>query len=566
MKTALLKTQFALLILASMALVSCAGKDESPSKTAINEINLKRGAVISCSPAGMQFGTVSFEFSGNEKVKKDFDLAIALLHSFEYDEAEKVFAKVIDADPGCAMAYWGVAMCNYHPLWSPPSEPELEKGSKAIEIARSIKHKTTKETGYIDAISAFYKDWNKLDHKTRCGNFEKGMEKLYAAFPKDKEAAIFYALSLDAAADQADKTFANQKKAGAILNALYPGEPNHPGIAHYIIHTYDYPELAELALPVARKYASIAPSSAHALHMPSHTFTMLGLWDECIQSNLASVASARCYAETAGINGHWDEELHGLDYLVYAYLQRGDNINAKKQMDYLRSIKAVSAESFKAAYPFAAIPARFFLENKNWAAASDLQIYPEKFPWQKFPWQKGIIHFARLMGAVHTGKMDAARAELKQLHILYDTLSAQKDAYKANQVQIQIKASEAWIAFKTGYRQDALTLMQLAADMEDKTEKPPVTPGAVIPARELLGDMLMHMNEPAKALEAYEADLQKHRNRFNGLYGAGLAAERSGDMEKAGLYYRQLLTISDTANAQRNELALIMKQNKWIKK
>jgi len=293
---------------------------------------------------------------------------------------------------------------------------------------------------------------------------------------------------------------------------------------------------------------------------------MLGLWDECIQSNLASVASARCYAETAGINGHWDEELHGLDYLVYAYLQRGDNINAKKQMDYLRSIKAVSAESFKAAYPFAAIPARFFLENKNWAAASDLQIYPEKFPWQKFPWQKGIIHFARLMGAVHTGKMDAARAELKQLHILYDTLSAQKDAYKANQVQIQIKASEAWIAFKTGYRQDALTLMQLAADMEDKTEKPPVTPGAVIPARELLGDMLMHMNEPAKALEAYEADLQKHRNRFNGLYGAGLAAERSGDMEKAGLYYRQLLTISDTANAQRNELALIMKQNKWIKK
>lgn len=544
-------------ILISLILISCNAKNNGPSEEAINEINLKRGDLISCGPPDKQFGSVNFEVSGSEKVKEDFDLAVALLHSFEYDEAEKVFAKVIGEAPECAMAYWGVAMCNYHALWTPPSEAELKKGSKALEIARSINKKTKRETDYIEALSAFYKDWNNVNHQARSINYEKKMENVYAAYKNDKEAAIFYALALDAAADPADTSFSNQKKAGAILNALYPGEPNHPGIAHYLIHTYDYPGLAQLALPMARKYASIAPSSAHALHMPSHIFTRLGLWDECINSNLASVSSAQCYAEAAGIKGHWDEELHGLDYLVYAYLQKGQDGLAKKQWDYLKTINEVYPVNFKVAYAFAAIPSRYLLENKMWNEAANLQLYPSNFPWKNFPWQEAIVHFTRSLGAVHIGHNDSAMAELKKLNNLYDTLTKQKDSYKANQVQIQIKAAEAWIQFKEGKNDAALVLMNAAADMEDKTQKHPVTPGEVIPARELLADMLLQMGKPDKALETYEADLKNHPNRFNGLYGAGLAAEKSGDLEKAGGYYRQLLSIVDTVNSARVEISAV---------
>ena len=553
----LLQFHLVFCVLLLLILVSCKEKNPGPSKKAIDEINLKRGQVISCGPADKQFGSVEFEISCSEKVKKDFNLAIELLHSFEYDEAEKVFAKIIDEEPECAMAYWGVAMCNYHPLWTPPSEAELKKGSKAIEIASSIKQKSKREADYIYAISLFYKDWDKVDHQTRNLNFEKSMQKLYEEYTNDKEAAIFYALALDAAADPADKSYKNQKKAGTILNALYPNEPNHPGVAHYIIHTYDYPELAELALPAARKYASVAPSSAHALHMPSHIFTRLGLWDECINSNLASVSSAQCYAQTAGIKGHWDEELHGLDYLVYAYLQKGDNHLAKEQWDYLKTINNVYPANFKVAYAFAAIPSRYLLENKMWNEAASLNLHPANFPWQNFPWQEAIVHFTRLMGSIHIGNIDLAKSELKKLNAAYDTLIRQKDSYKTNQVQIQIKASEAWMQLKDGNNKEALKLMNFAAYMEDKTEKHPVTPGEVIPAKELLGDMLLQKNNPEKALEAYEADLKKHPNRFNGLYGAGLAAEKSGNKEKANFYYRQLLTTVGQVNSARPELASV---------
>lgn len=489
MKKLLLQLQLVYFIL-SMILASCDGKNDSPTKKEIDEIHLKRGALISCGPSDKQFGDVEFGISCSEKVKKDFSLAMSLLHSFEYDEAEKVFAKIIDKEPECAMAYWGVAMCNYHPLWIPPSEADLKKGAAAIKIAQVIPQKSKRELGYINAIASFYTAWDKIDHHTRSVNFEKSMEELYKDYPNDKETAIFYALALDAAADPADKSFKNQKKAGSILNALYLNNPNHPGIAHYIIHTYDYPELGDLALPVARKYASIAPSSAHALHMPSHTFTMLGLWDESIHSNLASVSSAKCYAETAGIKGHWDEELHGMDYLVYAYLQKGENDLAKKQLAYLETITDAYPVNFKVAYAFAAIPSRYMLENKLWKEAASLKIYPASFPWKNFLWQEAIIHFARLIGSVQIGKIDSAKIELKKLNTIYDTILKQKDLYKANQVQIQIKTSEAWLRFKEGKKDKALMLMNAASEMEDKTEKHPVTPGEVIPARELLADML----------------------------------------------------------------------------
>jgi tetratricopeptide (TPR) repeat protein len=511
-------------------LVSCREKQRSPSKESINEMNLKRGAVITCGPVEKKFGSVAFNTSCSGETE-DFNLAMELLHSFEYDEAEKVFAKIIDKEPDCAMAYWGVAMSNFHPLWTPPSGPELKKGVKAIRIAQAINKKSKREEAYIAAIAAFYEGWDKIDHYSRCVRFEKAMEKLCADYPNDREATIFYALALNAAADPADRSLNKQKKAGSILNALYSAEPDHPGIIHYIIHTYDYPELAEMALPAARKYASVAPSSAHALHMPSHIFTRLGLWDECIRSNLASVASARCYAEAAGIKGHWDEELHGMDYLMYAYLQKREDQLAKEQLDYLNTINDVNPVNFKVAYAFAAIPSRYILENKRWKEAASLQLHGSNFPWEDFPWQKAIVHFTRLMGFVHIGEIDSAKAELKQLNFIYNKLVEQKDSYKADQVQIQIHAAEAWLRFKEGRNKEALMLMNMAADAEDKTFKHPVTPCEVIPARELLGDLLLEMNRPGEALEAYEMDLKRHPNRFNGLYGAGLAAERTKNLQ-----------------------------------
>ncbi len=541
---------------------SCKIKTKNVSSGDINALNLKRGEIVLCGPPDKKFGYVKFDISCSEKVSDDFNLGVALLHSFEYDEAEKVFAKIIDKEPGCAMAYWGVAMSNFHPLWTPSTGAELEKGAKAIEIARSLGHTSERESNYIEAIAKYFKDSDKADHHTRCLRFKNAMETIYLKYPDDKEAAIFYALSLDAAADPADKSYANQRKAGAILNGIYPDEPNHPGIVHYIIHTYDYPGLAELALPAARKYASIAPSSAHAQHMPSHIFTRLGLWDESIKSNLISTSSARCYAESAGLKGHWGEELHGMDYLVYAYLQKGDVVHAKEQWDYLKTIREVYPIEFKDAYAFAAIPSRCLIENKMWNGAAHLEIHPIDFPWEKFPWEKAIIHFTRLIGFVHIGHLDSARAELKKLNILHDSLVAEKDSYKANQVEIQIQSSGALILFKEGKKKAALDLMHSAADMEDATEKHPVTPGQVIPARELLGEMLSEMGYYAKALEEYQNDLKTNPKRFNGLYGAGRAAEKSGDKMKAGFYYRQLIdqTVFNSTRPELVSARLFLKQ------
>ncbi|WP_276503544.1 hypothetical protein [Terrimonas pollutisoli] len=543
-----------LLFFILIGLSSCKGKNAAVATQAISELDLKRGDVVVCGPADKQFGTVEFSTSCSPKTKKDFDMAIALLHSFEYDEAEKVFAKVIEQDPECAMAYWGVAMSNYHPLWAPPTPQELEKGAKAITMAQSLSQQPGVETEYINAMALFYKNWNTTDHRTRSHNYKNAMEKIYTASPANKEAAIFYALALNATADPADKSFVNQKKAGDILTTLYPEGPDHPGIVHYIIHSYDYPELATLALPAARKYAAIAPSSAHAQHMPSHIFTRLGLWDECIQSNLVAASSAKCYAENAGLKGHWDEELHALDYLVYGYLQKGQNKKAKEQWDYLRTMKEVHPINFKVLYAFAAIPSRYVLENKMWKEAASLEPYPANFPWEKFPWQRAIIYFTRLLGNVHTGRLDSAKMELRKMQILRDTLLGRKNAYEASQVEVQLKAGEAWILFGEDKKDEALKLMSNAADLEDKTEKHPVTPGEVIPAKELLADMLLEMNRSADALIAYEADLKKHPNRFNGLYGAALASERTNNTGKAKYYYGQLLAIANSSDAGRAEL------------
>ncbi len=546
-------------ILSVAAFISCNGNNSAPSKELINQINLKRGNVISCGPTDKQFGSVYFEMTCNKNAKEDFNLAVQLLHSFEYDESEKVFAKIIDETPDCAMAYWGIAMSNFHPLWTPPTEAELKKGSKVIEIANSIKGKSEREAAYINSLAIFYNNWENTDHQTRCLKYEKAMENLHKTYPNDKEAAVLYALALDASAKPTDKNYTNQKKAASILTALYPSEPNHPGIIHYLIHTYDYPGLAEKALPFARKYAGVAPSSAHALHMPSHIFTRLGLWDECIKSNLVSVASAKCYAEEAGIKGHWDEELHGMDYLVYGYLQKGDNKLAQDQLKYLQSIIDVSPINFKVAYSFASIPSRIYLENKNWSEAAQIKLHPVNFPWNKFPWQESIVHFSRLLGAVHLGNLDNANTELAKLSQLHDTLQKQKDVYKSGQVAIQIKTGQAWILFSKGKVTEALNFMKLAAAMEDSTEKHPVTAGEVLPARELLGDMYFQAGQNKNALQEYEKVLQRSPNRFNSLYGSGLSAEKLGDKQKTIFYYKKLSAIKDVTNSERPELVNVKK-------
>ena len=394
---------------------------------------------------------------------------------------------------------------------------------------------------------------------------ERQMEAIYKQYPSDKEAAIFYALALNSTADPADKTYRNQKKAGAILESIFPDQPNHPGIAHYIIHNYDYPELAHLALPTARKYAEIAPSSAHAQHMPSHIFTRLGLWDESIESNINSASSARCYAEQSEMEGNWTQEIHALDYLFYAYLQKGDTENANELFGYFEKIDKVSGSNASMSYPFAAIPARMVLENKQWVKAANLEIHSVGMQWERFPWEKSIYHFARILGASHLGDINSAEKDFASLVLSHSELIKSNDQYKANQVMIQIKASQAWIEFAKGNNDRALSLMIESAEMEDNTEKHPLTPGEVVPARELLGDLLTAMDRPFEALVAYEENIESRPGRFNSVYGAAIAAKNLADQDKAAKYFEELLKLAEGVNSDRFELEEAREFIAWAK-
>lgn len=542
------------LILIPLLMISCTVKKQQQFEAELRSIELKQGDIALCGSEDGTFGTVDFSVSCSEKVKKDFNVATALLHSFEYDEAEKMFAKVINQDPECAMAYWGVAMSNFHALWAMHAQLDLEKGYKAVALARSLDNKTERESDYLEAIAAFYDDRDKLDHETRSRKYEEAMERLYEKYPAEKEAAIFYALALNATADPQDKSFRNQKKAGEILSRIYPEQPNHPGIAHYIIHNYDYPELAHRALPAARSYAAIAPASAHAQHMPSHIFTRLGLWEESIKSNLNSISAAQCYAANIGMQGRWDEELHGIDYLVYAYLQKGQDVKAKEQVDILKTYDDPAFENGKTAYVFAATPARYALERKQWEEAAALEEYPKEFPWEKFPWENAITHFAKVLGYVHTNRVSEAALELDRLKALHEKLTDAKETYKASQVEIQILAGDGWIHFAKGRKQEAVQLLTRAAELEEATAKSPVTPGEVLPAREMLADLLMKTGQTAKALQAYELNLKRLPNRFNSLYGASTAAHKLGSKKKARDYYQQLIGIAALEDSDRVEV------------
>jgi len=539
----------------SLLFLFCSGcqNQKATSKLELASIDLRRGDIILC--GGDEFGEVIFSLSCKSATREAFDLAVSLLHSFEHKEAEKAFVQVLDVDPDCAMAYWGLAMCKIgHPKW-PPSQSDFDQGIQILKLARSLP-KTVREQEYLNAVGAYYEyeeEYEPSDHKIRCQKMEEKMGAIYEKYEDDKEAAILYALALFTTADPEDKTYGSRKKAGQILESIFPDQPNHPGIAHYIIHNYDNPVLAPMALNSARSYARIAPASAHAQHMPSHIFTRLGLWDESIDSNINSASSAVCYAQEVGMDGHSGNETHAMDYLVYAYLQMGDNEKANEQYEYLKTITKVDYTS--SPYNILAIPARIVLENKQWAAAATLEMHASNYQLDLYPWEKSLMHFTRLLGSVHSGDVTSANLELTKLQELQQELIAQKELYQANQVLIQIKSSEAWIQFAKGNKEDALALMREAADMEDNTEKHPITPGEVLPARELLGDMLLAMNESLQALEAYEIDLKEHPNRFNGIYGAAVSAKSAGNEEKAAYYFKMLLTLTETSGSDRPEIA-----------
>ncbi|MFD2564479.1 hypothetical protein [Aquimarina rubra] len=536
---------------------SCKNDKPNPNLTALN---LLRGDLQLCGNG--QFGDVNFSESCSYETRETFNLAISLLHSFEYIEAEKAFVKIIDKDPDCAMAYWGVAMSIYHGLWAPPEKSVLEKGVKLMAVAEKLP-KSKKAEQYLDAIGSFYKNWESVDNQTRKLAYAQKMKDMYEENSKDTEVAVFYALALRASAVASDKTYSKQREAGQILDDLFRKEPNHPGIAHYIIHSYDYQELAKLGLSTARRYADIAPNSAHAQHMPSHIFTRLGLWDESIDTNLNSAESAICYAESISPGAHWDEEVHAMGYLVYAYLQKGNNKLAYEQYEYLKSFKEIFPPNFKIAYTAAAIPTRLAVENKNWKEAAGIEL-PQiaGLEWQKFPWQKALLHYAKALGNIHINNLNEAQNELDLLRSFEKELITLKDAYKANQVAIQIKTIEAWMQLKKGNNVEAVSLMTTAADMESKTSKHPVTPGEILPADELLADMLLALNKPQEALVAYELNLERRPNRFNGLYGAAIAAKQSGNIEKSAIYFEALLKLTRNIDSDRKE---IKEANAFIK-
>jgi tetratricopeptide (TPR) repeat protein len=503
---------------------------------------------------GEKLGVVNFTVSCNSAAQQQFNRAVALLHSFWYEEAAKGFVEVTKTDPKCGMGYWGIAMSFYHPVWSPPVAAELRNGSSAVQEANVVGARTQRERDYIAAIGAFYKDADKFDHRTRALAYEKAMEQLYLRYPKDDEAAVFYALALLGTALPTDKTYANQKKAGEILNRVLLSEPEHPGVAHYLIHSFDYPALAPLALAAARSYAKIAPSSPHALHMPSHIFTRLGLWQESIESNIASAAAAKNYAAKMHPGAASYDQLHAMDYLAYAYLQTAQDGKVKEIVDTLYSMNKVDANTVAAAYAFAAIPARYALERRQWSEAAALKVHPADFPWNGFTYAEAMIYFARSLGASRSGDTASASKDIEQLSSIQRSLAEAKETYWATQVEIQRRAAAAWLAHAEGKQDEALQLMRSAADLENSTEKHPVTPGAIVPARELLGELLLELREPQQALKEFEASLLVSPNRFNGLYDAARAAELSGDREKARTFYAKLTTLGEHSDGTRPAL------------
>jgi hypothetical protein len=478
-----------------------------------------------------KLGTVHFPTSCEAAVQPLFQRGVALLHSFWFPEGLKTFNEVLKRDPSCAIAYWGIGVNRLlNPFGGQPAEAVVLQGQEAVEKALAGGAKTQRERDYIAAIAAFY-GRDRAPWRERAARYEQAMEKLAARYPEDKEAAIFYALSLNIAADPMDKTFARQLKAARILEPIFAEQPDHPGVAHYLIHSYDYPPIADKGLPAARRYADIAPDAAHALHMPSHIFTRVGAWDDSLATNRRSEANARQHNAA-------QEMLHSLDYQVYAALQLARDRDAYGAIERMKAI-APNPDQRGSFYALAASPARYALERGDWKLARSLE--PRETP---YLYTSAMTHFARGYGAARLGDAAAAEREAAELARLKSGLEAQKDKYWSTEVAVQHLTVVAWAQLAKGERGAALAEMHRAADLESTSEKAPVSPGRLLPARELLGEMLLALERPAEALKEFEASAMRDPNRFRGYYGAALAAERAGDAQKARAYYAKLVELS----------------------
>jgi tetratricopeptide (TPR) repeat protein len=491
---------------------------------------------------GEKLGTVHFATSCNEAAQKDFNRAVTLLHSFQFSRAIEGFNTVLGEDATCGIAYWGIALSD----WSNPFAPgakdkgQLQAGRETVERAKTVGAKTERERTYFAAVGRLYIDYESTPQQTRLIAYRDAMQEVAAKYPEDHEAQIFHALAIASSEDPMDKTYAGRLEAGAILEKLFEQEPEHPGLAHYIIHTYDVPALADRALAAAQRYSEIAPDAPHALHMPSHTFTRTGHWQESIVSNVAAAAAARREGQTA-------EELHADDYEIYAYLQTAQDEAARRILESLPGIASrfdpkavlIGAGGPAAGYfALAAIPARYALERQDWKQAAGLALRETPFPYTD-----AITLFARGLGAARLGQAASANGAATSLHQIRERLLKAGENYWALQVEIQEMGLRAWAALAEGKKEEALRQMKSAAELEDGTEKSAVTPGPLAPARELLGEILLEMNKPAQALEQFEATLKKEPGRFRSLYGAARAAQLSGNRDASQRYFRALLKV-----------------------
>ena len=520
-------------------------------------------------------GTVDFKVSGAPEMRSEFIRGVALLHSFFYEEARRIFTSVAEQDPNCAMAQWGIAMTWWHPIWTPPTSDEMRAGKAAIEKAMAMKAGTDLERGFITALNSYY---NTPDSPTaglvgqschgpvgapdRVVAYEKAMRRLSEKYPDDFEAQTFYAFAILALgyATPTDTTLAKQLQAAALLEKLWKKNPNHPGVTHYLIHSYDYPALAERGLPAARSYGSIAPWVPHALHMPSHIFTRLGMWEESIAANRSSADASRAYAAMRHRDATEAEELHALDYMAYSYLQEGQDAKAKEIVDFAATVRKTNPElEFSGAYALAAIPSRYALERNAWSEAAALPI-PSIPHWSSFPFMEALIEYAHALGRAHTGDLEGARKAMDRMRQLRDATSDPKFDYFKRQLDQQVQAASAWVAYGENKKEDAVTMLRRAADAEDILGKHPVSPGALVPAREKLGDLLLTLNRSKEAQQEFEAALKIYPGRFRGLYGAAHAAEQIGEKEQANHYYAKLIAQTAKADGSRGELAQLRDQ------
>ena len=509
-------------------------------------------------PAAGGVGTVSFDTSCAPAVKDAFNHAVAELHSFWFPESRAGFEGVLKTDPTCAIAYWGIALTNWgNPFAGLRAPAAIAAGKAAIDKGLATGSPTPREKGFITAVAGLFSSADPGTQRARVLAYEKATEAVAAQNPADVEARIFWALAITQTALPTDKSFAQNLRSAEILEPLYKKMPNHPGLAHYIIHTYDVPALADKALPAARAYAEIAPAVPHALHMPSHTFTRVGLWKESVATNIKSAAEAE---KTNGTG----EALHALDYETYAYLQMAQDTQAKAVLDHAEKANAAAPNSPGPAgggantFAIAAIQARYALERLQWTEA--MALTPRPAP--NTPYTEAITRFARAVGAARAGKPAEAAADIARLREIHDREIEMKDVYWAEQVDIQRRVSEAWVAFANGQKDEGITLLGAAADAEDLTDKSAVTPGPLAPARELYGFMLLEAGRPKDALVAFVAVTKKEPNRFLALYGAGKAAEATKQPAKAKGYYRQIVKICADAAPDRPELVYARKMAK----